>query len=154
MEWKSGGSLLESSPVHAIQVNNYVEWERQSFVGKVVLREGESRTVALRKFQLQKNVKTRKRSLIVAGLTKYLQRFEGTGLLQDRVRSGRPDLRQARCSQNETLASESAAGTSNAREAGRRLGLPPSSIRNLLHGVLNQYPYKLRLAMNFYHRIP
>ncbi|GFS69054.1 hypothetical protein NPIL_693841, partial [Nephila pilipes] len=44
----------------------------------------------------------------------------------------------------ETLASESAAGTSSAREAGRRLGLPPSSIRNILHEVLNQYPYKLQ----------
>lgn len=27
---------------------------------------------------------------------------------------------------------------------GRRLGLPPSFIRNILHGVLNQYPYKLQ----------
>ncbi|GFS89165.1 chymotrypsin-like elastase family member 2A [Nephila pilipes] len=45
-------------------------------------------------------------------------------------------------SEMETLTSESAAGTSSAREAGRRLGLPPSLIRNILHGVLNQYPYK------------
>ncbi|GFR21703.1 uncharacterized protein TNCT_690841 [Trichonephila clavata] len=44
----------------------------------------------------------------------------------------------------ETLVLESAAGISNAREAGRRLGLPSSSIRNILHGVLNQYSYKLQ----------
>ena len=44
----------------------------------------------------------------------------------------------------ETLASESAAGTSSAREAGRRLCLSPSSVQNILHGVLNQYPYKLQ----------
>ncbi|GFS42072.1 uncharacterized protein NPIL_381071 [Nephila pilipes] len=44
----------------------------------------------------------------------------------------------------ETLASESDAGTSSAREAGRRLGLPPSSMLNILHRVLNQYPYKLK----------
>ncbi|GFS45598.1 hypothetical protein NPIL_555691 [Nephila pilipes] len=41
------------------------------------------------------------------------------------------------------IASESAAGTSSAREAGRGLSLPPSLMRNIFHGVLNQYPYKL-----------
>ncbi|GFS42029.1 hypothetical protein NPIL_380901 [Nephila pilipes] len=44
----------------------------------------------------------------------------------------------------ETLLSASDTGTSSAREAGRRLDLPPSSMRNILHGVLNQYPYKLQ----------
>ncbi|GFT46917.1 uncharacterized protein NPIL_704221 [Nephila pilipes] len=44
----------------------------------------------------------------------------------------------------ETLASESATGTGSAREASRRLGVPPYSIRNILHGVLNQYLYKLQ----------
>ncbi|GFT58682.1 hypothetical protein NPIL_395161 [Nephila pilipes] len=53
----------------------------------------------------------------------------------------------------ETLTSESSAGTSSARKAGRRLGLPPSSIRNILHGALNQYPYKLQSSMTFYCRI-
>ncbi|GFS53783.1 hypothetical protein NPIL_54331 [Nephila pilipes] len=38
----------------------------------------------------------------------------------------------------ETLGSESATGTNSALEAGRRLGLPPFSIRNILHRVLNQ----------------
>ncbi|GFY62081.1 uncharacterized protein TNIN_170061 [Trichonephila inaurata madagascariensis] len=49
----------------------------------------------------------------------------------------------------ETLASESAAETSSAREASRRLGLPPSSKHNILHGVLNQYPYKLQSCHEF-----
>ncbi|GFR18665.1 uncharacterized protein TNCT_21691 [Trichonephila clavata] len=43
-----------------------------------------------------------------------------------------------------TLASESAAGTKSARETARWLGLPPSLIRNILNGILNQYPYKLQ----------
>ncbi|GFT14365.1 hypothetical protein NPIL_607901, partial [Nephila pilipes] len=41
-------------------------------------------------------------------------------------------------------ASEIAAGNSIARDGGRGLSLPPSSIRYILHGVLNQYPYKLQ----------
>ncbi|GFU34113.1 DUF4817 domain-containing protein [Nephila pilipes] len=94
-----------------------------------------------------KNVKTGKGPLILAGLIKLVQRFEETGLFEDRFRSGRPSLSHTRstcvAAEMETLESDSAAGTSSAREAGRRLGLPPSSIRNILHGVLNQYPYKL-----------
>ncbi|GFU42612.1 hypothetical protein NPIL_493361 [Nephila pilipes] len=81
--------------------------------------------------------------------TKLVQQFEETGSLENRVRSGRPSIRQTSsvrvAAGMETFASKSTAGTRNAREAGRRLGLPLSSIRNILHGVLNQYPYKLVL---------
>ncbi|GFT06848.1 hypothetical protein NPIL_563091, partial [Nephila pilipes] len=41
-------------------------------------------------------------------------------------------------------ASETSVGNSIARDGGRRLVLPPSSIRYILHGVLNQYPCKLQ----------
>ncbi|GFX39410.1 DUF4817 domain-containing protein [Trichonephila clavipes] len=44
----------------------------------------------------------------------------------------------------EAIASEAASGTSNAREAVRRLGLPPSSVRNILRQILQLYPYKLQ----------
>ncbi|GFS68229.1 uncharacterized protein NPIL_249461 [Nephila pilipes] len=108
----------------------------------------ESATVALRKFKLQKNVKTGKEPLTVADLTKLAQRFEETGSPEDRVRSERSSLRQTRSvratAEMETIASESATGSNSAQEAGRRLDLPPSSIRNILHRVLNQYPSKLQ----------
>ncbi|GFU06468.1 hypothetical protein NPIL_670721, partial [Nephila pilipes] len=81
-----------------------------------------------------------------AGFIKLVQRFEETGSLEDRVRSGGPNLRQTRsarvAAEMEILASESAAETDSAREAVRLFGLPPSSIRNILHSVLNQYLYK------------
>ncbi|GFS68709.1 uncharacterized protein TNCV_1959131 [Trichonephila clavipes] len=44
----------------------------------------------------------------------------------------------------EAIASEAASGTSSAREAARRLGLPPSSVRNILRRILQLYPYKLQ----------
>ncbi|GFV73800.1 uncharacterized protein TNCV_3543581 [Trichonephila clavipes] len=44
----------------------------------------------------------------------------------------------------EAIASEAASGTSSAREAARRLGLPPSSDRNILRRILQLYPYKLQ----------
>ncbi|GFW51493.1 uncharacterized protein TNCV_4211711 [Trichonephila clavipes] len=56
--------------------------------------------------------------------------------LEDRARAGRPCLREARAAciavEMEAIASEAASGTSSAREAARRLGLPPSSVRNIL----------------------
>ncbi|GFT47634.1 uncharacterized protein NPIL_441191 [Nephila pilipes] len=65
-------------------------------------------------------MQTRKRPLTVADLIKLVERFEKTVSLEDRVRSGRPSLRQTLwvC---ETLASESSVGSNSAREAGRRL---------------------------------
>ncbi|GFS29166.1 hypothetical protein NPIL_655631 [Nephila pilipes] len=94
-------------------------------------------TIALRKFQLLKNVRTGKGPLTVAGLIKLVQRFEGDESLEDGVKSGIPSLRQTLSTritaEIETLASESATRTSSAQEGGRRLGLPPSSIRKILH---------------------
>ncbi|GFS85826.1 DUF4817 domain-containing protein [Nephila pilipes] len=89
---------------------------------------------------------TGKGPLTVAGLIMLVQRFEKTGSLEDRVRSGLPSLRKARsvhvAAEKETLVSESAAGTSSSRETGRRLGLLTYSIRNILNEVLNLYRYK------------
>ncbi|GFS65558.1 uncharacterized protein TNCV_2469401 [Trichonephila clavipes] len=44
----------------------------------------------------------------------------------------------------EAIASEAASGTNSAREAARRLCLPPSSVRNILRLILQLYPYKLQ----------
>ncbi|GFX37186.1 uncharacterized protein TNCV_199371 [Trichonephila clavipes] len=44
----------------------------------------------------------------------------------------------------EAIASEAASGTSSARETARRLGLPPSFVRNILRQILQLYPYKLQ----------
>ncbi|GFV07948.1 uncharacterized protein TNCV_2620091 [Trichonephila clavipes] len=44
----------------------------------------------------------------------------------------------------EAIASETASGTNSAREAARRLGLPPSSVRNILRRILQLYPYKFQ----------
>ncbi|GFT26451.1 hypothetical protein NPIL_128601 [Nephila pilipes] len=55
------------------------------------------------------------------------------------------------CSRNGSISIRISCRINNAREAGRPPSrLPPSSVRNILHGVLNQYPYKLQS----YRRIP
>ncbi|GFV95525.1 hypothetical protein TNCV_4575261 [Trichonephila clavipes] len=44
----------------------------------------------------------------------------------------------------EAIASKAASGINSTREAARRLGLPPSSVRNILLRILQLYPYKLQ----------
>ncbi|GFS86043.1 DUF4817 domain-containing protein [Trichonephila clavipes] len=115
---------------------------------KLFYMNEESATIALRKFRVQKNVKSGKGPLTPAGLLKLVKRFEETGKLEDRARAGRPCLKEARAPciavEMEAIASEAASGTSSAREAARRLGLPPSSVRNILCRILPLYPYKLQ----------
>ncbi|GFW06692.1 hypothetical protein TNCV_3287931 [Trichonephila clavipes] len=60
---------------------------------KLFFTNKESAIVALRKFRLQKNVKTGKGPSTVVRLINLVQRFEETGSLEDRVISGRPSLR-------------------------------------------------------------
>ncbi|GFV25714.1 uncharacterized protein TNCV_3112101 [Trichonephila clavipes] len=54
----------------------------------------------------------------------------------------------------EAIASEAASGTSSAREAARRLGLPPSSVHNILRRILQLYPYKLQSCHELCQQIP
>ncbi|GFT58545.1 DUF4817 domain-containing protein [Trichonephila clavipes] len=117
---------------------------------KLFYMNEESATIALRKFRVQKNVKSGKGPLTAAGLLKLVKRFEETGKLEDRARARRPCLKEARAPciavEMEAIACEAASGTSSAREAARRLGLPPSSVRNILRRILQLYPYKLQLC--------
>ncbi|GFU31455.1 DUF4817 domain-containing protein [Trichonephila clavipes] len=115
---------------------------------KLFYMNEESATIALRKLRVQKNMKSGKGPLTPAGLLKLVKRFEETGKLEDRARDGRPCLKEARAPciavETEAIASEAASGTSSAIEAARRLGLPPSSVRNILRRILQLYPYKLQ----------
>ncbi|GFV47710.1 DUF4817 domain-containing protein [Trichonephila clavipes] len=93
---------------------------------KLFYMNEESATIALRKFRVQKNVKSGKGPLTPSGLLKFVKRFEETGKLEDRARAGRPCLKEARAPciavEMETIASEAASGTNSAREVARRLG--------------------------------
>ncbi|GFX76026.1 DUF4817 domain-containing protein [Trichonephila clavipes] len=115
---------------------------------KLFYMNEESVTIALCKFRVQKNVKSGKGPLTPAGLLQLVKRFEETGKLEDRARAGRPCLKEARAPciavEMEAIASEAASGTSSAREAARGLGLPPSSVRNILRRLLQLYSYKLQ----------
>ncbi|GFU93181.1 DUF4817 domain-containing protein [Trichonephila clavipes] len=113
---------------------------------KLFYMNEESATIALRKFRVQKNVKSGKGPLTPAGLLKLVKRFEETGKLEDRARAGRPCLKEstmhpALLSKWKRLRPKQLQGPAvPAREASRRLGLPPSSVLNILRRILQLYP--------------
>ncbi|GFW42758.1 hypothetical protein TNCV_473481 [Trichonephila clavipes] len=63
---------------------------------KLFYMNEESVTIALRKFRVQKNVKSGKGPLTPVGLLKLVKRFEETGKLENRARAGRPCCRNER----------------------------------------------------------
>ncbi|GFV14473.1 DUF4817 domain-containing protein [Trichonephila clavipes] len=87
---------------------------------KLFYMNEESAPIALRKFRIQKIVKSGNGPLTPAGLLKLVKRFEETGNLEDRSRAGRPCLKEARAPcipvEMEAIASETASGTSNAQK--------------------------------------
>ncbi|GFS41462.1 DUF4817 domain-containing protein [Nephila pilipes] len=126
--------------------------EDKALLVKLFYMNEESEIVALRKFRFQKNVQTGKRPLTLADLIKLVQRFEETGSLEDRVRSGRPSLRQP-LSVRETLESESSVGSDSAREAGRRLAYHHPRYATFFTELLISIHVNYSLPMNFYRRI-
>lgn len=115
---------------------------------KLFYKNGESTTIALRKFRTEKGLKAQKSPISLNGILNLVRRFEETGSLEDRPRSGRPSLSADRVhavkSAMEKVAAETSTGSSSAREAGRITGIPQSSIRRILHGILDLYPYKIQ----------
>ncbi len=65
--------------------------DKDLLVKLLYLNQG-SATITLRKFRVQKNVRSGKGPLTVEGLIKLVQRFEETGTQEDRVRAERPCL--------------------------------------------------------------
>ncbi|GFU71248.1 uncharacterized protein TNCV_3782341 [Trichonephila clavipes] len=98
-----------------------------------------------------------RKSVVLDGF-EWRCRKKGTGKLEDGARAGRPCLKEARAPciavEMEAIASEAASGTSSASEAARRLGLPPSSVRNILLRILQLYPYKLKSCHELCQQIP
>ncbi|GFU69418.1 DUF4817 domain-containing protein [Trichonephila clavipes] len=125
---------------------------------KLFYMNEESAKIALRKFWVQKNAKSGKAPLRPAGLLKLVKRFEETGKLEGRARARRPCLKESRAPfiavEMESIASKAASGTSSAREAARRLSLPPSSVRNILRRILSCTHTNSNRAMNFCQQIP
>lgn len=108
----------------------------------------ESPAEALRRFRTQKRLKKGSGPITPTGLVSLVRRFEETGTLCHRPRSGAPCLSEVRTpdvtSQMDTQREQSTSAVSSAREVARITGIPKTSVFRILHGVLQLYPYKLQ----------
>ncbi|KFM59537.1 hypothetical protein X975_19579, partial [Stegodyphus mimosarum] len=114
---------------------------------KLYYQNGECASSALRSYRHRKGIRTGKSPLTNAGVARMISKFEATGSLQDRLRSGRPSARHnaAETVQEEmqTVAGSSMHGEVSARAVARRTSIPYTTVWLALRRTLRCYPYKI-----------
>ncbi|GFV30305.1 RNA-directed DNA polymerase from mobile element jockey [Trichonephila clavipes] len=82
-----------------------------------------------------------------AAVARMISKFEATGCLDDRPRSGRPSTRRNAAEtvkdEMETVAGSSMHGEVSARAVARRTGIPYTTVWLALRRTLRCYPYKI-----------
>ncbi|GFV88845.1 RNA-directed DNA polymerase from mobile element jockey [Trichonephila clavipes] len=93
-----------------------------------------------------------------AAVARMISKFEATGCLDDRPRSGRPSTRRNAAEtvedEMETVAGSSMHGKVSARAVARRTGIPYTTVWLALRSTLRCYCTKSIGMMNFYLAIP
>lgn len=119
-----------------------------ALVVKLFYKNGESATKALRQLRTLKGIKAKKNPISLKGILNVVHRFEETGRLEHRPRSGRPSVSANRVpvvqSVMRNVAAETSTGSCSAREAGKVTGIPERSVRRILHLILEMHPYKIQ----------
>ncbi|GFW15805.1 uncharacterized protein TNCV_3583031 [Trichonephila clavipes] len=114
-------------------------------MGNVLERERES--AALRSYRHTKGIRRGKGPLTNAAVARMISKFEATGCLEDRPRSGRPSTRRNAAEtvkdEMETVAGSSMHGEVSARAVARRTGIPYTTVWLTLRRTLRCYPYKI-----------
>lgn len=112
---------------------------------KLYYQRNENSNAALREFRLLK--KLRKGPMSITNLRKMIQRFEMTGTLARQPGQGRKVTSQQQVEEVATdiveQEMENVQGTSSARAVSRHTHIPYSTVRKILHQMLQFYPYKI-----------
>ena len=115
---------------------------------KLYYKNAESATAALRAYRSMKGKRSRKGPITPSALIKMMKKFESTGSLASRPRSGRPSTTAAVVTTVEqtvqSMSAISAHGESSAREVSRQTGVSYGSVWRALRITLKMYPYKLQ----------
>ncbi|GFU72160.1 DUF4817 domain-containing protein [Trichonephila clavipes] len=119
----------------------------KALLGKLYYQNGECASAALRSYRHTKGIRRGKGPLTNAAVARMISKFEATGCLDDRPRSGRPStLRNAAETvkeEMETVAGSSMHGEVSACAVARRTGIPYTTVRLTLRSTLRCYPYKI-----------
>ncbi|GFU42735.1 DUF4817 domain-containing protein [Trichonephila clavipes] len=114
---------------------------------KLYYQNGECASAALRSYRHTKGIRRRKGPLTNAAVARMISKFEATGCLDDRPRSGRPSTRRNAAEtvkdEMETVAGSSMHGAVapafHTLLFGWHLGVPSDAIRTKSIGIMNYY---------------
>lgn len=99
---------------------------------KLYYQNGECASSALRSYRHRKGIRTGKGPLTNAAVARMISKFEATGCLDDRPRSGRPSTRANAAEtvqeEMETVAGSSMHGEVSARAVARCTGIPYTTV--------------------------
>ncbi len=105
-----------------------------------------SATAALRSYKREHNLKND--PFCTKTIARIIQRFEETGSVEDKPRTGRPSLQdereQAVCDALQTTAT--AIGTSSTRRVSAATNIPQPSVYRILVNKMKLFPYRLRTS--------
>jgi transposase len=103
-------------------------------------------TAALRSYKREHNLRNDPFSIVT--IQRIIQRFEETGSVEDRPRSGRPSLQKEREHVVETAlrTTTTAIGTSSTRRISEEANIPQSSVYRILVNKMKLFPYHLRIS--------
>ncbi|GFX54001.1 DUF4817 domain-containing protein [Trichonephila clavipes] len=114
---------------------------------KLYYQNGECASAALPSYRHTKGIRRGKGPLTNAAVARMISKFEATGCLDDRPRSGRPSTRRNAAEtvkdEMETVAGSSMHGEVSARAVACRTGIPYTTVWLALIRILRCYPYKI-----------
>ncbi|GIY24947.1 transposable element tc3 transposase [Caerostris darwini] len=115
---------------------------------KLYYKNSESTIATLRAYRYMKDMRDSKGLITSFALKKMMKKFEATGLLASRQRSGRPSTAAAVATTVEQtvqpMSAVAAHGECSAREVSRQTGVSYGSVWKALRITLKRYPYKLQ----------
>ncbi|GIY02606.1 hypothetical protein CDAR_462751 [Caerostris darwini] len=99
---------------------------------------------AWRAYRYMKGMRDSKGPITSSALKKMMKKFEATGSLASRQRSGRPSTAAAVATTVESMSAVAAHGECSAREVSRQTGVSYGSVWKALRITLKRHPYKLQ----------
>ncbi|GFX68165.1 RNA-directed DNA polymerase from mobile element jockey [Trichonephila clavipes] len=123
--WRCGLYLTKAQVQYTVRVG---VWEKFANPRE----NGECASAALRSYHHTKGIRRGKGPLTNAAVTRRISKFEATGCLDDRTRSGRPSTRRNTAEtvkdEMETVAGSSMHGEVSARAVARCTGIPYTTV--------------------------
>ncbi|GFW46760.1 DUF4817 domain-containing protein [Trichonephila clavipes] len=133
--------------ISCISSRSMLTLPEKALLVKLYYQNGECASAALRSYLHTKGIRRGEGPLTNAAVARMISKFEATGCLDDRPRSGQPSTRRNAAEtvkdEMETVKGSSMHGEVSARAVARRTGIPYTTVWSALRRTLRCYPYKI-----------